>query len=1171
MSSDIGFEEAERRRLAFAGRHGRRGGGGGRQSVFASHGEEGRKYMVKLAREKLEADALNRTVTSLAESSRVATLRASRWLERSASHRRTVLALAAYAPVLQRGCSLVVWAQLALHEGEAAGEAGRGRTLWGWAALGIGLLAAAGLVEGVVAGRLQRARDKATPEPEMTRDAMGKPVPRTMHDCHCPLSVVVQLPAARDLTAMDFGGTSDPYVRVKLLGRKTLRKGKFKWVVLDQRKTKTVDKSLNPEWGATFEFANPRRFGSGWLKLVFEVYDADDLGADDLIGECSLPDLSFLEEGDGSYDDWEQLFAEDGDEAGELCVHISAKFTEEDSIRGAFERLDADGSGELERPEIAELMTQLGRGPLSEKALDALMAELDADGSGEVDFEEFYAWFSRPPLRPPWPWGATLAAGATSGGVALALRAYRRREELLGAMERAGQERFDAIDEDGSGELDRSELGQLAQAMGKKLGEQELTELMEQVDADGSGLVDYQEFFDWYMEGVDNSGLDRGAQALLYERAPDVAPLALLTLGVETVPQLLLQLYVALTLNSFDHIDLFQSDEGDTDVDALASVLSITVTASVAVGLLSATVGWLAAEQRAFPAFAPASAHGLWTALWRASELGARLLTLAAFGCAWRGWTFLLLLLDLLIISQLNLCERMSSGATLERPDGAHIGAGAQLFFGAISTLTYVGSPSDGLSCLCRRGAIVGAPRYYALRAVELGLMVLAWQLGADGLAAVDSAETSAYSRTCYDQVYLLGSALAFTLLCCVAAPQAFRTDPRRRLSARPQPPEGRAPIVMDAHPSSSSSQQPRSRTMGSDVEVEELFGKSAWESDSGEEEEGARAGAAPVMASAAAATRRHHHHHRGGAGQQPPSGRGHRPPPPGLNDTVSSVGWEPWDTAAQPPHASHLGPRYSHDGDGPASSASSSRLRRGVGAPSAADAAAPEGGEEAEAEEYAPLTQASLDGIQSFQRAIVKVMSDASVPRAHKTRRIAQLVAARNRREAEATRAHAAAVRTRSVMQGWGGAQLREALLSVGLAPCAESRAQSVRRLLEAKFEVPEEEALAEERARREAQAAEARRARQEAEQRRAERLRLERQQSAAELQAAQAMARQQQQQQHGGSDGGGGAIANAGGGAMGPAQRVGRMRRASLSMVVPDQAEAPAWQTKVQIGDKM
>jgi hypothetical protein len=59
-----------------------------------------------------------------------------------------------------------------------------------------------------------------------------------------------------------------------------------------------------------------------------------------------------------------------------------------------FAEIDVDGSGTLDRDEIATMAKQLGS-PLSESALDEAMAEMDLDGSGEVDFEEFYAWFQR--------------------------------------------------------------------------------------------------------------------------------------------------------------------------------------------------------------------------------------------------------------------------------------------------------------------------------------------------------------------------------------------------------------------------------------------------------------------------------------------------------------------------------------------------------------------------------------------------------------------------------------------------------------------------------------------------------------------------------------------------------------------------------------------------------
>eukprot|EP01047_Picozoa_sp_COSAG01_P115964 COSAG01_NODE_44638_length_417_cov_0.619497_1_plen_72_part_10 len=47
-------------------------------------------------------------------------------------------------------------------------------------------------------------------------------------------------------------------------------------------------------------------------------------------------------------------------------MRVSCKFTEEEAVRAAFERLDDDGSGELDIDEIGQLMETIGRN-LNEK------------------------------------------------------------------------------------------------------------------------------------------------------------------------------------------------------------------------------------------------------------------------------------------------------------------------------------------------------------------------------------------------------------------------------------------------------------------------------------------------------------------------------------------------------------------------------------------------------------------------------------------------------------------------------------------------------------------------------------------------------------------------------------------------------------------------------------
>ena len=60
----------------------------------------------------------------------------------------------------------------------------------------------------------------------------------------------------------------------------------------------------------------------------------------------------------------------------------------ESIVEQAFNAVDDDGSGLLDRDEVRSLLEMMGKRP-TEADLDAAMAELDSDGSGEVDFDEF--------------------------------------------------------------------------------------------------------------------------------------------------------------------------------------------------------------------------------------------------------------------------------------------------------------------------------------------------------------------------------------------------------------------------------------------------------------------------------------------------------------------------------------------------------------------------------------------------------------------------------------------------------------------------------------------------------------------------------------------------------------------------------------------------------------
>ena len=56
------------------------------------------------------------------------------------------------------------------------------------------------------------------------------------------------------------------------------------------------------------------------------------------------------------------------------------------------------------------------------------------------------------------------------------------------------KEAFSIFDEDGSGDIDKSEFRKLVQTLGWGIPDSKISELMKEVDKDGSGTVDFEEF-----------------------------------------------------------------------------------------------------------------------------------------------------------------------------------------------------------------------------------------------------------------------------------------------------------------------------------------------------------------------------------------------------------------------------------------------------------------------------------------------------------------------------------------------------------------------------------------------------------------------------------------------------------------------------------------------------
>lgn len=229
--------------------------------------------------------------------------------------------------------------------------------------------------------------------------------------------------------------------------------------------------------------------------------------------------------------------------APKLAGSQTAEEKQEQYFLDMFNSIDIDGSGSLDRQEVAQLSINLGR-ELRKHELDAAMAEMDPSGDGSVDFDEFKIWFKSLLDGDSVVRDVFTAADKDESGVI-------DREELRLIMKELGnplspteldkamadmdidgtgeidfvefsgwwskltsvqtlkakgqdpqaqyyKEMFDTADTGGEGTLDREELGVLMAQLGRPMADHELDTAMQMMDEDGSGTIDFEEFQKWF-------------------------------------------------------------------------------------------------------------------------------------------------------------------------------------------------------------------------------------------------------------------------------------------------------------------------------------------------------------------------------------------------------------------------------------------------------------------------------------------------------------------------------------------------------------------------------------------------------------------------------------------------------------------------------------------------
>ncbi|XP_039277191.1 troponin C, isoallergen Bla g 6.0101 isoform X3 [Nilaparvata lugens] len=136
-------------------------------------------------------------------------------------------------------------------------------------------------------------------------------------------------------------------------------------------------------------------------------------------------------------------------------------------LQKAFNAFDHDKKGYISCDMVGTILEMLGHKQTQSSLID-IIEQVDVDGSGELEFEEFCELASK----------------------------FLVEEEDAEAMEQELREAFRLYDKEGNGYITTDVLREILTELDPNISDDDLDMMIEEIDSDGSGTVDFEEFME---------------------------------------------------------------------------------------------------------------------------------------------------------------------------------------------------------------------------------------------------------------------------------------------------------------------------------------------------------------------------------------------------------------------------------------------------------------------------------------------------------------------------------------------------------------------------------------------------------------------------------------------------------------------------------------------------